>query len=87
MNAFLKKTERISSGFGLAIRFLEGSDSGSPTDLFPETGLLGILEASYYSSVDQLPSFLGAMVDEFCGNFYSPEVTSVFNVFVDLYAY
>lgn len=51
---------------------------------FSETGLVGMLETSDFSSIDQVSPFLGSIAGYFCGNVYNQEVTRLFTSFVDL---
>lgn len=81
--AFLKTAKHISGGFFPTVHFSQGDGFGSHSGLFPEFRLVGVPEASHFSSIDQVSFSLETIADSFCGNVYNAEVTRVFNSFVD----
>lgn len=80
----MKETEGISGGFGLTIEFSKDHCLGNRTGLFSEIGLVRMLEASDYNSVDQVSPFFGAITDSFRKNVFYSEVTKVSTLFVEL---
>lgn len=85
MNVFLKETELKSSGYGITIDFSKGDAvSACSSGLLLETGLVRMLEAYDYDSLDQIFPFLGALADVFCCNLKKPEVTRVFTLYIYL---
>lgn len=84
LNEFLKETELISGGFGRTTDFLMSEGSKSHTGVFYDTRPVEFLVASDYNSINQIPSFLGAIEDTFRENVYNPEKSWVTTSFVEL---
>lgn len=81
----MKETERISCGFGLTIDFLKDDSLKGHTGLFFfEAGLVGILEASDYSSIDQVSFSLELLQTRFTGLVTVWKMPRVSTCFVDL---
>lgn len=58
---FLRKVEKMAVGYSVHIDYSKGESAGRLVGLFTENGLLGMLEACHYDSVDVVFTFLGSL--------------------------
>lgn len=61
LNAFLKNTKELSSGFDTRIDFSKGWSGLLMSEVFTKQGLMEILEASNYYFIYQMSPFLDAI--------------------------
>lgn len=64
--------------------FLNRYGGSFPTELLSANGLIGILDAYVFESVDQVSLFLEATMDRMCGNEQNTEFPELFTSFVEL---
>lgn len=78
LKLFLSEVEVIAVGFGVHVNFGKAVVNGRLSELFAETGLMEMLEASDFEAVDIVSPLLGAIVYRFCGLVEEVYVTTVF---------
>lgn len=66
LSKYLKDTKKASSGPRIQIDFERNGKRCSSSDMFPDNGQLGMLEAYDFDSFDCISPFLGRIVDVFC---------------------
>lgn len=84
LNKLLACIQRSSSGYGLQVDFSKGETSGRLSGFFTEDGVIGMLQAKHFDTVDMVAPFLGAIVDMCCGSEEKTPVTKTYVAYTDL---
>lgn len=84
LNDFLCDVEKRSPGYGIHCDYSKGECGGRLNGFFTETGIVGMLEAKEYDSVDMVSPFLGAIIDACCGLTDTADVTQSYTDYADL---
>lgn len=80
---FLKEIESSSSRDGLNIYHSDRESVNKLSGFHTETGLLGMLEATNFNSIDTVSSFSGATANHTCGNGKNAPKTKAFTRYID----
>lgn len=84
LDKFLRDAKQLGSVSGLRLDFSKEKNGSFITGLFSKHGLIGILEASDFESVDWFPPFSGLMTNRMCPPERNPEVTEFFKSYFEL---
>lgn len=84
LNKLLRNVQRSSSGYGLHVDFSKGETAGRLSGFFTETGVVGMLEAQNFDTLDMVAPFLGAVVDTCCGTEEKAPVTNTYVAYSEL---
>lgn len=84
VNVILKETEILLPGVKVRLLFSERLRGSFMSKIFTENGLIGMILASQLDSINQVSSFIRAIVDLMCGNESSPKITELFTSYADI---
>lgn len=84
LNEFLRPLSKLSLVFELQVNFSKAERTHNVTGVLDEQGSIGMLGASDFYHLDQVSSYLGAIVDFFCENDNNTPVTKMFTLYSDI---